>query len=234
VPFIDRGPVLRLGKRVFAISFAALALLGWGGLTTAAILTTPRNPASRVLAEGQLLDWQRLSPAELAGLTYFRAENCLACHPGSGKKGVGPDLTQMPLPHRNPAWLVRHFKAPAEVVPGSPMPPVRLRDSELNELALFVLRLTPQTEAELKSAPEFAVRAAALYQDSHCNACHQLRGSGMKIGPPLDGVGERHGRAWLEEHFNDPASISKGSKMAAYHFNAEQMNDICEYLLQMP
>ena len=30
VPFIDRAPMIRLGKRVFAFSIATLALLGWG------------------------------------------------------------------------------------------------------------------------------------------------------------------------------------------------------------
>ncbi len=130
--------------------------------------------------------------------------------------------------------MVKHFKEPAEVVPGSAMPPVRLRDSELNALSLFVLRLTPENEVELKSAPLFAVKGATLYQESHCNACHQLRGNGMKIGPALDGVGDRHDRAWLEAHFKDPQSVSKGSKMPAYKFDPEQMDAICNYLLQMP
>lgn len=237
IPFIDRGPIVRLGKRVFAFSFAALALLGWGGLTTAAILTTPKNPVggrSPSFNAAQLSDWQLLSPAELAGLTYFRSENCIACHPGPGKKGVGPDLTQMPANHRNPAWMVPHFKAPAEVAPGSAMPPVRLKDSELNALSLFVLRLTPENEMDLLSAPVYAVKGATLYQDSHCSACHQLRGNGMKIGPALDGVGDRHDRAWLEQHFKDPKSVSKDSKMPAYRFDPEQMDSICNYLLQMP
>jgi cbb3-type cytochrome oxidase cytochrome c subunit len=56
----------------------------------------------------------------------------------------------------------------------------------------------------------------------------------MKIGPPLDGVGDRHDRKWLEQHFKDPQSLSKGSKMPVYKFDAEQMDAICNYLLQMP
>lgn len=235
VPFIDRVPLVRLGKRVFAMSFASLAILGWAGLTTAAIMTTPKNPTGTTFAAGEeMMHWQRLSPEELSGLSYFRSENCIACHPGSGKKGVGPDLTKMPANHRSVAWMVPHFKQPTQVVPGSAMPPVRLRDSELNALSLFVLRLTPENEAELKSSPAFAVRGATVYQENHCNACHQLRGSGMKVGPALDGVAKRRDRAWLEAHFKDPASVSKGSKMPAYKFDAQQMDDICNYLLQLP
>jgi len=232
IPLIDRGPAIRLGKRIFAISFASLAALGWAGLTTAAIMTTPKNPPSRIM--GPEVHWQKLTPEELSGLTYFRSENCIACHPGGGKKGVGPDLTQMPPNHRNVAWMIPHFKAPDKIVPGSPMPPVRLRDSELNALALFVLKLTPENEAELKTSPPFAVQGATVYQENHCTACHQMRGSGMKVGPSLDGVGDRRDRMWLEQHFKDPASVSKGSKMPAYKFTQQQMDAICEYLLQMP
>ncbi len=46
VPFIDRGPVIRLGKRTFAITFVLLAAIAWTGLTTAAVVTTPKNQES--------------------------------------------------------------------------------------------------------------------------------------------------------------------------------------------
>jgi quinol-cytochrome oxidoreductase complex cytochrome b subunit/mono/diheme cytochrome c family protein len=46
IPFIDRGPMIRLGKRTFAISFVLLAAIAWTGLTTAAVVTTPRNQES--------------------------------------------------------------------------------------------------------------------------------------------------------------------------------------------
>src|SRR3984885_11306254 len=46
VPFIDRGPMIRLGKRTFAISLVVLAALAWTGLTTAAVVTTPKNQES--------------------------------------------------------------------------------------------------------------------------------------------------------------------------------------------
>jgi cbb3-type cytochrome oxidase cytochrome c subunit len=96
------------------------------------------------------------------------------------------------------------------------------------------MRLTADNEADLKGAPVLAVKGATIYQESHCSACHQLQGSGMKVGPPLDGVGDRHDRAWLEAHFKDPKSVSKDSKMPAYKFDPEQMDAICGYLLQMP
>jgi ubiquinol-cytochrome c reductase cytochrome b subunit len=238
VPFIDRGPMIRLGKRTFAFTFALLGILAWTGLTTAAVVTTPPNPEENEAAitegTGGVQAWQKLSPAELEGLGYFRKQNCVACHPGAGKKGLGPDLTQMPADHRNAAWLIPHFKNPSSVVPGSSMPPVTLNDAALNSLSAYVLKLTPQTEAALMAAPDFVVQGGMVYQANKCNACHMISGVGQKLGPPLDGVGQRHDRAWLEKHFADPQGTSPGTIMPAYKLNATDMDNLCKYLLQLP
>jgi ubiquinol-cytochrome c reductase cytochrome b subunit len=236
IPFIDRGPLVRLGKRTFAFTFAALALIAWTGLTTAAIVTTPKTTEADETAPGaeNLQAWQQLTPEELEGLADFRKENCKACHPGAGKRGIGPDLTQMIPAHRNAAWMIPHFKNPAQVVPGSSMPPVNLDNAGLNALSAFVLKLTPQNEQALFSAPDFAVQGALVYQTNHCDACHQILGAGRKLGPPLDGVGEHRDRAWLEKHFQDPKSTSPGSIMPPYKFTPPEMDAICKYLLQLP
>ena len=239
VPFIDRGPMVRLGKRTFAFAFAILGILAWSGLTTAAVLTTPPNPeeneaATTTEGAGSVQAWQRLSPAELEGLSYFKKQNCIACHPGGGKKGIGPDLTAMPADHRNATWLIPHFKNPSSVVPGSSMPPVTLNDAALNSLSAYVLKLTPQNEAAFLSAPDFVVQGAVVYQANKCNACHMINGVGQKLGPALDGVGLRHDRAWLEKHFADPQGTSPGTIMPAYKLNAADMDNLCKYLLQLP
>ena len=239
VPFIDRGPMVRLGKRTFAFGIAVLGILAWTGLTTAAVMTTPPNPEENGLvasseSETSIQAWQHLSPEELQGLALFRKENCKACHPGGGNKGIGPDLTKLPADHRNAAWLVPHFQNPSKVVPGSSMPPVQLKDAELNALSAFVLKLTPDNEGSIMSAPDYVVQGALVYQDNHCNSCHQVAGVGQKLGPALDGVGERHDRAWLEQHFRDPQGTSKGTIMPPYKFSAEDMDALCKYLLQLP
>jgi ubiquinol-cytochrome c reductase cytochrome b subunit len=239
VPFIDRGPMVRLGKRTFAFAAVFLAALAWTSLTAAAVMTTPPNPEENglvVTAENDtgLQPWQQLSPLELEGLVYYRKQNCKACHPGAGKKGVGPDLTQMPAEHRNATWLIPHFKDPAKVVPGSSMPPVQLNDAQLTSLSAFVMKLTPQNESLIQAAPDYVVQGALVYQANHCGSCHQVAGVGMKLGPALDGVGQRHDRAWMEQHFRDPQGTSRGTIMPPYKFSAEDLDAICKYLLQLP
>jgi ubiquinol-cytochrome c reductase cytochrome b subunit len=251
IPFIDRGPMIRLGKRTFAISFVILAALAWTGLTAAAVVATPKNqesvkdaispesdtasspiPNPQSPTPGAPAPWQRLTPGELAGLGIFKKQGCMGCHLGAGQKGIGPDLTKLPANHRNMTWLVPHFRNPSKIVPGSMMPPVDYGD--LNALSLFVLTLTPQNEQALKSAPDFATQGATVYQSNHCDACHQINGIGSKLAPALDGVGLRHDRAWLEKHFADPGSVTKGSIMPPYKFTAPDLDAICKYLLQLP
>jgi len=252
VPFIDRGPMLRLGKRTFAISVVVLAAIAWTGLTTAAVVTTPKNQESAEDTETPATEtpeaaapatsapiafesaWQRLTPEELAGLGIFKKQGCLGCHPGAGQKGIGPDLTKLPAIHRDVAWLVPHFQNPSKIVPGSVMPAVDLSKADLNALSLFVLTLTPQNESALLATPDFVTHGAMLYQSNHCDACHQIHGVGSTLAPALDGVGLRHNRAWLEKHFADPASVSKGSIMPPYKFMPADLDAICKYLLQLP
>ena len=97
-----------------------------------------------------------------------------------------------------------------------------------------MLKLTPQNEQGLLSAPDFAVQGALLYQTKHCDACHQIQGVGKKVGPPLDGIGANRDRVWLEKHFVDPKSMSPGSMMPPYKFTPPEMDAICKYLLQLP
>ncbi len=238
IPFIDRGPMIRLAKRTFAISAVLLAAIAWTSLTVAAVVTTPKNvegaEASVTPAVGSAGGWQQLTPQEIAGIGYLRQQNCKACHPGAGQKGIGPDLTRMPADHHTAAWMIPHFKHPSEVVPGSSMPPVQLTDAKLNSLSAFILKLTPQNEADLMSAPDAVVEGAILYDDHHCNSCHQANGSGTKVGPTLNGVGGRRDRAWLEQHFIDPKKMSPGSMMPAYKFNPQDMDHMIQFLQALP
>jgi cbb3-type cytochrome oxidase cytochrome c subunit len=120
------------------------------------------------------------------------------------------------------------------VVPGSAMPAINLPTADLNALSLLVLTLTPQNEASLLTTPAFVTQGALVYQKNHCDACHQINGVGSKLAPALNGVGLRHDRAWLEKHFADPDSVTKGSIMPPYKFAAPDLDAICKYLLQLP
>ena len=227
VPFLDRGKVRRVAERTTAMGVVALALLGWGGLTAAAIVTTPPSPPELAVDEGPA-DWQQLSPEELAGIGYFRKENCASCHPG-----VGPDLTKTAT-RKSAAWMIEHFKSPQQMMPGSSMPAIRLSNAQLNSLAAFLLKLNAKNQAAFASAPLVAVEGAMIYQQNRCGMCHRVNGAGVRMGPDLNGLGHRRTREWVEQHFADPLKLSPGTVMPPYNFSGKELDRIASYLMLLP
>jgi len=230
VPFIDRGQMVKVTRRTVAIGFVLLAGIGWSGLTAAAIVSTPHEAVAQVDYSAPT-NWIQLSPEEMAGIANFRAEKCAECH-GAGAS-VGPDLTRTAI-HKDAAWMIRHFKQPAAVRPGSGMPPMTLSDAQLNSLAAFLLKLTPENASALSSAPEFAVRGAVVFQTGHCAACHMVNGVGMKVGPPLNGLSKRQTRSWVDEHYANPQKLSPGSIMPPYRLSDEDKKNLTAYLFSLP
>ena len=238
IPFVDRGKAIRLAGRTTAMGAVILAGLGWGALTIAAVRSTPPGAeAARSVASAQTLSaqtWEQLSPAELAGIGYFRSEKCPVCHsPTSNPRMRGPDLTRIPV-RKTAAWMIDHFKRPSQVVPGTPMPAVQLTDAQLSTLAAFLLMLNPANGATLQSAPQPVVEGAIVYQEYDCGSCHRVNGQGTQFGPDLDGVASRHPREWIEAHFRDPAKLSPGSVMPAFNFSQRQLDRITNYLMAIP
>src|SRR5260370_16032649 len=104
--------------------------------------------------------------------------------------------------------MIEHFQRRVEMVPGSPMPPVRLADAQLNALAAYLLKLTPKNAEALQAAPDFAVEGAMVYQANGCGGCHPVEGNGMKKGAPPEGVGERTGKKQGERPLVGPPGMS--------------------------
>jgi ubiquinol-cytochrome c reductase cytochrome b subunit len=233
VPFLDRNAMIKVTRRTFAAAAVVLAMLGWGGLTMAAVMTTPKAEAQLAIDYSEPTDWMQLSPEELAGAGYFRAENCASCHPLTGGTGVGPDLTSTAT-HRTAAWMIQHFKSPAGVRPGSSMPPIQLSDSQLNTLAAFLLKLSPENATALVSSPDFELQGAIVYQAQGCGDCHKVNGAGQDVGPSLNGLARRRTRNWVEEHFADPPKLSPGSIMPPYKFPPRDMDNLLAYLFTLP
>ncbi len=233
IPFIDRGKAVRVARRTTAMGAVAFALLGWGALTLAALRSTP--PAAESAQTSPVVQaWQQLSPEELAGVGYFRNEKCGVCHSLTGDpKARGADLTRIPR-RKTAAWMIDHFKRPAQVMPGTSMPAVQLNDAQLNALAAFLLKLNPANASDMQSAPRPMVEGAIVYQTYDCGSCHQVNGQGTAFGPALDGVATRHPREWIDAHFQDPAKMTPGSPMPAFNFSARDLERITNYLMALP
>jgi ubiquinol-cytochrome c reductase cytochrome b subunit len=234
VPFIDRSKMVKVTRRTAALAFVLLAAIGWGGLTAAAVKSTPKDAGTVAVDYSAPTDWMQLSPEEMAGVAYFRQENCVSCHVvGEHGTAVGPDLTKTSI-HKDAAWMIQHFKRPSAMRPGTSMPAIQLTDAQLNSLAAFLLKLNENNATALDNAPEFATEGALVYQANHCGACHVVNGVGMKIGPALNGISKRQSRSWVEDHFLDPQKLAPGSIMPPYKLRAKDLENLTTYLFALP
>jgi ubiquinol-cytochrome c reductase cytochrome b subunit len=233
-PFIDRGKVVRVRQRTLAAGVVLLAALGWGGLTGAAIKSTPPQTAAASIDFSGPTQWMQLKPAELSGIHYYRQENCAACHNViGGDPKAGPNLLNTAKRH-DQAWLMMHFKEPQAATPGSAMVPVNLAGPQLADLAAAMKALTPENGDVVDTAPAFAADGAALYQKSFCGACHMVNGAGGKIGPVLNGLASRRTEAWTIAHFVNPQKMSPGTPMQPYKFSQTDMQNMVSYLFTLP
>lgn len=233
-PFIDRGRLVRIRQRSLAFGVVVLAALGWGGLTGAAVATTPAPSAAEQIDFSGPTQWMQLTPAQMAGIEYFRREQCESCHNVTGESPKnGPNLVNTSKRH-DAAWLMAHFKDPNTVSPGSIMTPPNLADAQLRDLSALMMALTPENADVVNSAPAFTVKGAVIFQKNGCVACHSINGVGGKIGPPLNGLANRHTEAWVIEHFQNPQKMTPGTPMPAYRFSASDMQDEVDYLFTLP
>jgi len=233
-PFMDRGRLLRLTQRTTALGVVTLAAIGWGALTLAAIRSTPPAQEQQASNLPSAAGWDQFSPQEVAGLGYFRQEKCLACHNlADGPPKAGPNLASA-REHRDAAWMIRHFKNPNQVVPGSNMPPILLSDAKLNALASFLLKLTPENANGVALVPDDLVHGAQIYEAQGCGNCHMVNGAGAKLGPPLNGLSQRRAQQWVEQHFTNPAALSPGTIMPPSQFSPTDMQALVNYLFSLP
>jgi ubiquinol-cytochrome c reductase cytochrome b subunit len=234
VPFVDRKAMRRWTQRTTALGVVAMAALGWTALTVAAIVTTPPSKAVAEVAPTEIKDWRQLSPEALAGLLYYRREQCSSCHNlAPGKKAVGPDLAIASV-RRTPAWMIMHFKNSPGTVPGSAMPPVHLEDAQLVALASFLKSLTVNNASQIESAPDDMVTGAAAYQEYKCGVCHSVNGAGMAVGPPLNGLSLRQTRPWVEVQIRKPGKHKPETVMPEYDLSPGEMNPLVSYLMALP
>ena len=144
------------------------------------------------------------APGLVEAKAVFHSLGCRGCHKVGGVGGDdGPDLTREG--DKDPArldfthvrgektlasWLAEHFRAPAQVVPGSQMPNLGLSNEQIDQLVFYLLALRhsdfpeafwprDRIRAERFNVREFATDGSTLY-GTFCAACHGPHGEGMR------------------------------------------------------
>ncbi|WFB37814.1 c-type cytochrome [Kiritimatiellota bacterium B12222] len=129
-----------------------------------------------------------------AGRQLFENNGCLSCHALNDTGGrIGPALDNVGLKW-DADWLMRHFKDPQSMSPGSAMPPVQLDDQNRELLVLYVLGLVDQIRDPFFLSQQILPTPEAgrdLYYRKGCIGCHGLDDEGGNLGPDLSHLGQR-------------------------------------------
>jgi mono/diheme cytochrome c family protein len=176
------------------------------------------------------------APRLARGRAVFEEFGCIGCHKLHGTGGmIGPELDSVGA-RRNPEWLMKHFKNPAAVSPGSAMPPFQASEADLEALTLYVLSFTGEKlgayYVSMKTIPG-PQAGQRLFQEKGCIGCHSVGGQGGKVGPPLDEVAKRHDTQWIIAHFKNPQAVSPGTVMPQFNFTDQQIHALTEFLLSL-
>ena len=82
----------------------------------------------------------------------------------------------------------------------------------------------------------------SLYKEKGCAACHSINLIGGRFGPPLDGVGARRSRKFIENRISAGATVSYGDKeykpssysMPSMNLSQKEVRLLSEFLLTLP
>ena len=176
------------------------------------------------------------APQLARGRAVFDESGCIGCHKLHGTGGIiAPELDKVGA-SRSADWLLKHFKNPSAVTPGSAMPPIKASESDLAALTLYVLSFTGEPLSayyvSMKTIPGPAA-GRRLFEEKGCIGCHSIAGKGGTVGPALDEVGKRHDAQWISAHFKNPAAVSPGTVMPQFNFNEQEVRALTEFLLSM-
>ncbi|HVN86890.1 MAG TPA: c-type cytochrome [Candidatus Binatia bacterium] len=144
------------------------------------------------------------APGLVEAKATFHSLGCRGCHKIGGVGGDdGPDLSRegekdparldyshVAGEHTFANWLKEHFNNPAQIVANSGMPLLGLRETQVEQLVLYLLSLRrsdypeaywprDRIRAERFAEREFATDGATLF-GTFCAACHGPRGEGMR------------------------------------------------------
>jgi ubiquinol-cytochrome c reductase cytochrome b subunit len=152
VPFLDRSKLKRVGERIPAMVIVVVALLGWGGLTAAAWMSTPPETEVATAGDDAIQDWTELPPSELAtsadapefarqAAAIYEQNQCGICHMVNGEgMMVGPPLTGLAGRH-DAESLTGHFRDPQAFAAGSMMPAYEFSDGEMDVMVRWMLAI---------------------------------------------------------------------------------------------
>ena len=126
----------------------------------------------------------KVIPSVGEGQRLFQQKGCIGCHSIGGKGGkIGPALDDVGL-RRSSEWMIRHFRDPQAVSPGTVMPRFGFTEAEARALTEFLEHLRDQQVAlSLPSLMSPVERGRDVFRRYGCAGCHGPEGKGGVPNP---------------------------------------------------
>ena len=146
----------------------------------------------------------------------------------------------------NPAWVSAYLASPTrrrfadtDRRPEARMPDYHLTREETADLAAYLATRTDSAAfpAGLVEAPPLtrqeAVRGRQLFAEYGCLGCHQLGGTGARLGPALDGAGDRLLAPYVYALLRDPQAVIPGTPMKDFRLWDEENRALTAYMMSL-
>jgi mono/diheme cytochrome c family protein len=158
----------------------------------------------------------KVIPSASEGRRLFEQKGCIGCHAVDGKGGtIGPTLNDVGL-RRTPDWIIRHFRDPQGVTPGSVMPRFGFTDVEARALADFLVHLREQKVAlSLPSLLGPFERGREVFRKYGCIGCHGADAKGGVPNPNAKTADQVPGLIYVSDGYTKDelkARITKGQR----------------------
>jgi mono/diheme cytochrome c family protein len=167
--------------------------------------------------------------AALAGKQIYNLQKCGDCHNQGAKQ-----FTPLKAP-ADSAKLAAHVDSlKLENVLRKDTSARRQKRTRGEEVAAMTAYLNAREKTDPATAGLITAGFAMVREQ--CRNCHILNGMGNKdgAGPNLKGVGAKHDKKWLIDHFSDPQAFVKDSVMPKYGaLPKEELEAMADYLLTL-
>jgi quinol-cytochrome oxidoreductase complex cytochrome b subunit/cytochrome c553 len=214
LPFLDRRPERHPARRPLVMLACGLLAVGTVTLTCLGLKDSPTHSEPG-----------KFSPLAIAGAEFAADQRCAVCHRTGGAANPVSE-TRITKDHD---WVIAHIRDPETITPGSRKPPAGgMRESQARSVISYLQRvraggLAPSTVDH---------KQGILVYGAWCAGCHIIDGEGVKTGPDLTQIGEKHDAKWLQSWIADPEAIKADADMPAFgdRLDPDELKAVADFL----
>lgn len=162
----------------------------------------------------------------LAGKQIYALKKCGDCHNQGAKEftpiKAAPDSAKLSA-HVDALKLANVLREDTS--------PRKQKKTMADEVVAMVAYLKERQQTDA-AAPNMVTAGFAMVREN-CRNCHVLNGMGKgEAGPNLKGVGAKHEKKWLIDHFIDPTAFVKDSMMPKFGILPKaELEAMADYLI---